>query len=244
MELLKKLTATVWLPIGAAVVIMLISCVVQGRWSERWETFPELELFARQLDTVPLVIGEWQGKDEEKTEERIRKLAGNEGELMRTYRNASGQEVRVSLICARLQDIFFHTPDRCYQAAGFEMQSEPQLEVFEIGDKTAEFFTTTFLKSEPAGTHSERGYWSWSGDGTWVAPSNQRLRFAGQRALFKLYVFTAVPPGDKKNEQLEYVGDFMRAFIPALEIALRPALEEAGRVKKQESAAAPAGTAG
>ena len=226
-----------YLPIGAAVLIMLISCVVQGTWRERWETFPELELFAKQLEKVPMVVGEWQGRDEEKSEERIRKIAGNEGELMRTYRNASGHEVRVSLICARLEDIFFHTPDRCYQAAGFEMQGEPQLEVFEIGDKTAEFFTTTFLKSEPAGTHSERGYWSWSGDGTWVAPTNQRLTFAGQRALFKLYVFTAVPPGNKKSGQEEYVGDFMRAFIPALEIALRPALEEAGRVKKQEPAA-------
>src|SRR6478672_8959424 len=137
------------LPIAAAVVIMLVSAVVQGRWSERWGTFPELELYAQQLDAIPMQIGEWQGQDLGKSDEKVRQISGAVGEMMRTYSNAAGEEVLVSIICARQRDIFYHTPERCYPAAGFDMQGEPQHEVVEIGNQTAEFFTTSFLKSEP-----------------------------------------------------------------------------------------------
>ena len=127
-------------------------------------------------------FGEWKGKDQEKSDAKILKIAGAEGELVRTYRNAHNEEVRISIICARLQDIFYHTPDRCYPAAGFEMQGDPQPEVFDCaGNVSAEFFTTSFLKSEATGTHTERGFWSWSGDGQWVAPKNPKLKFAGQQ---------------------------------------------------------------
>ena len=104
-------------------------------------------------------VGEWKGVDTEGADERTRKVAGAEGELVRMYKNAQGDEVRVSSICGRLQDITYHTPDRCYPAAGFEMQGDPQTDVIECGDKTAEFLTTTFQKSEPTGTHTERGGW-------------------------------------------------------------------------------------
>src|SRR3990172_2375434 len=94
---------TVYLPIGAAVVLMLGTGYVQGVWSERWGTFPELKIFADQLSAVPKQIGEWQGTDAEGSTEQIRKIAGAEGELVRAYRNANGDEVRISIICGRLR---------------------------------------------------------------------------------------------------------------------------------------------
>lgn len=228
MPTLNRQSMLTYVPIGAAVVIMIVSCLVQGSWSERWGTFPELQLFAQQLDQIPKDVGEWKGEDAEKSSEQILKIAGAEGEFVRVYHNASGQTVRVSIICARLRDVFYHTPDRCYPAAGFEMMGEPQEKVVEIGNSTAEFFTTTFLKSEPTGTHSERGYWSWSGDGNWIAPKNPKLKFAGQKALYKMYVFAAVPSGAKKPGEDDYSVDFIRAFIPALDIALGPAFRNDG----------------
>jgi hypothetical protein len=227
---------SIYLPIGVAVVIMAISCVVQGRWSERWATFPELQLFAESLKEIPIEFGEWKGEDVEGSDERTLKYAGAEGEMVRVYRSASGQEVRVSIICARLLDIFHHTPDRCYPAAGFDMQGEPVQEVFEIGNTKAEFFTTTFLKSEPAGTHSERGFWAWSADGTWIAPTNPKLKFAGQRALYKLYVFAGVTPGTKKVTNDDACVSFIRAFIPEVEQALKPVMQEVGRIPKDAPA--------
>jgi EpsI family protein len=230
-----------YLPIGLAVVIMIAAGALQGKWSERWGTFPELQIFSEQLDKIPLQIGEWKGADQEKSDERTLKIAGAEGELVRTYRNAHNEEVRISIICARLQDIFYHTPDRCYPAAGFEMQGEPHAEVIDCpGDVSAEFFTTSFLKSEATGTHTERGFWSWSGDGQWVAPKNPKLKFAGQQhALYKLYVFASEPSGKKKTTDRDFARDFIRAFIPALEKSLRPAMVESGRLKPAAQEATP-----
>ncbi len=224
-----------YLPIGLAVAIILFAGVIQGWISERWGSFPELKLFSDQLAQVPTEIGEWKGEDGEKSNEKIRKISGAEGELIRTYRNANGEEVRISIICARLQDIFMHSPDRCYPAAGFEMQAPPEPVVVEIGNGTAEFITTIFLKSEPTGTHSERGYWTWSGNGEWVAPKTPKVAFAGQQhALFKLYVFTN-DTGKQKPGERDYCKEFIKVFIPALNLALRPAMIEAGRIQEDKA---------
>jgi hypothetical protein len=228
MQKLTSLFRAGYLPIGVAVVVMLVACYVQGMWSERWGSFPELQIYSDQLSAIPMEFGEWQGKDAEKSDEKILKIVGAEGELVRTYRNASGEEVRISIICARLHDIFQHTPDRCYPAAGFEMQGEPQHETFEIGSTSADFLTTSFLKSEPSGTHAERGFWSWSADGRWIAPKNPKLSFAGEKALYKLYVFANAPTGkQQKANDHDVAREFIRAFIPVLEDSLNPAVEEA-----------------
>jgi hypothetical protein len=245
MPKLDRQTALLGAPFVVALVIMAVSCRLQGSWSERWGTFPELQLYAKQLDKIPMDVGEWKGEDAEKSTEMILKVAGAEGELVRVYKNATGQSVRVSIICARLRDVFYHTPDRCYPAAGFEMLGDPQLEVVEIGNnETADFFTTTFLKSEPTGTHSERGFWSWSGDGKWIAPKNPKLKFAGQKALYKMYVFAAVPTGGKKLAGDDFCFDFIRTFIPVLDVALAPAFSgDASALNEKPAEAKPAAPA-
>src|SRR5262245_57255317 len=110
-----------YVPIALAVVVMLFTGWKQGVWSERWWISPELELFSKRLEQVPVTFGEWEGVDL-KTDERMLKIVGAEGEMTRRYKNASGEQVAVSIIVARFQDIFQHTPDRCSPAAGFEMQ--------------------------------------------------------------------------------------------------------------------------
>ena len=229
-----------YLPIAAAVILMLCAGYVQGVWSERWGEFPELQLFKDQLAMIPMKVGEWQGVEQAGSDERTMKVAGAEGELVRTYKNGNGDTVSVSMICGRLQDITYHTPDRCYPAAGFEMQGDPQSDAIECGGKTAEFLTTSFQKSEPTGTHIERGYWSWSGDGTWKTPSNPKFEFAKfQRGLYKLYVFASVTPGKQKAGEPDFCREFIRVFVPAVERALRPAMVKAGRVSPEAEETAP-----
>ncbi len=222
------------LPAAAAVLMMGVSCYYQGIWSERWGEFPELQIYADQLPEVPMDVGEWHAIDAGKSDERTRTISGAVGELNRVYTNPAGKEVRVMIMCARFRDVFYHTPDRCYPAAGFEMLSEPQHEVIVLSNgKDAEFFTTTFRKSEVTGTHEERGYWSWTADGTWKAPSQEKIEFAGTRALYKIYVFGNMPPGERREEH-EYVKDFIAQFMPAVTTALRPGFEKAERARNGE----------
>jgi hypothetical protein len=125
------------------------------------------------------------------------------------------------------------------------MQSEKQRRVVELPAGEAQFFAANFTKSEPTGTHAERTYWSWSGDGNWIAPDNEKFAFAShQRALYKLYVFASLPTDTKRAGDHHYAEDFIRDFIPAMNDALRPAFEKVGRTPSAPSktAAAPAAT--
>jgi len=233
-EMNRKTLINLGLPILAAVLLMGVSCYYQGIWSERWGEFPELEIFAQQLKEIPKTVGEWEGVDGEESSEEIKKISRAAGEMNRLYKNPAGEEVRVMIMCARFRDIFNHTPERCYPAAGFEMMSEPQREVLSIDGKDAQFFTTSFRKSDPTGTHEERGYWTWTADGTWLAPTNERLVFGGERALYKLYVFAAVPNRERARSQEDFREQFIREFIPAATRALRPAFEKAARIRSGE----------
>lgn len=232
----KRSTLMLVLPVAAAVLMMGVSCYYQGIWSERWGEFPELQIFAEQLPQVPMDVGEWHATDAGQSDARVKQISGAAGELNRIYKNPSGEEVRVMIMCARFRDIFYHTPDRCYPAAGFEMLNEPQREVIDLaGGGEAQFFTTTFRKSEPTGTHEERGFWSWSADGEWLAPSNEKITFAGTRALYKIYVFGNIPPGNRRSDH-DFCTDFIRVFMPAVTTALRPGFEKAERGRSYLSA--------
>jgi hypothetical protein len=222
------------LPIAAAVLLMGVSCYYQGVWSERWGESPELKIYAEQIYNVPLEIGEWQGEEMGESEERIKRLSGSQAEFNRIYRNAAGEEVRVMLMCARFTDIFAHSPDRCYPAAGFEMLNPPEQVVID----DSEWFTTTFRKTDQVtGTHDERGYWSWTADGKWYAPDNERARFTGERALYKMYVFSVVPSDGKSRTDKDICGDFIRDLVPAVTTALRPGFERVARIRAGEDVA-------
>ena len=219
------------LPIVAAVLLMGVSAYYQGMWTERWGESPELQIFAEQVNAVPMTIGEWEGLDVGESEERVKEISGSQAEFNRVYRNPAGEEVRVMLMCARFRDVFFHSPDRCYPAAGFEILNPPQQVVID----DSQFFTTTFRKSDPtAGTRDERGYWTWSADGNWSAPTNERVAFAGDRALYKLYIFGTVPTGGQGRSDEDFCGAFIREFMPAATTALRPGFENARRAKAGE----------
>lgn len=77
------------------------------------------------LATVPLQLGAWQGTDEP-IDEHIRKIAGDDDALSRTYRLSDGQAsvgIYVGYI-GRPRKWIGHRPDVCYRAHGFEQLSQ------------------------------------------------------------------------------------------------------------------------
>lgn len=214
-----------YLPVAAAAAIIVAAAIVQGIWTERWGTFPELDLFAAQMKNVPMQIGEWTGEDLPPEDKRIMEIAGAVGSLSRIYRNDRGEQISMFIVCGRLDDVFFHSPDRCYPAAGFETSSEVTNQSIEAGSEVAEFKTATFLKADPGGNQNLRIYWSFNGSGPWVAPDAYRWAFAGQRALYKIYVVTPATGREVSADQNPAV-DFIRAALPELNKAFAPALSE------------------
>lgn len=216
-----------YLPVAAAVVLIVITAIVQGTWTERWGQFPELALYAEQMKKVPMQIGDWVGEDtpETDTNKRVLELAGAVGSLSRVYRNERNEQVSIFVVCGRLDDVFFHTPDRCYPAAGFETNGEVTKQSIEIGSEVAQFKTAMFLKADPGGNQNLRIYWSFNGSGPWVAPDEHRWSFAGQRALYKIYVVAPASGRDVSMDQNPAV-DFIHVLMPELNKAFEPALAE------------------
>src|SRR5438552_3374812 len=112
---MKSLFAIV--PFVVAVPLVVMAAIWQGNQSERWGKFPELDVFAKRIDLIPLEIGDWQGKRGAKMDDAIRKYAGAVGDTQITFVNKHTREqVNVLVVCGRLLDVWNHRPDRCYPA--------------------------------------------------------------------------------------------------------------------------------
>lgn len=214
-----------YVTVAVALVLIVVVAIVQGSWSERWGKHVDLLRFTAQLDRVPTRVNEWRGKKLEKPSERIQQAAGAVGMLSIAFNNQRSldQQVQLHLVCGRLGDVFYHTPDRCYPAAGFSSGGDPVRQVIDVPGGKAEFYTTTFTKQEPSRTEEIRIYWSWSADGSWIAPDSEKWTFAGRRALYKVYIVTNAVAGETGSKNAGV--DFVRAYWPKLTEALKPAFD-------------------
>ena len=223
----------------AAIALMLGAALVQGQWSERWGEFPELEAFGKRIELVPMDVGDWRGIDLDDMDKRTMNAAGAVGSLSREYTHRINKEwkVRVHIVCGRMVDVFFHTPDRCYPANGFSTVSDPAKQIVMFGPKRelkAEFMTASFLKSDRRGSSPLQIFWNWSADGQWEAPDAPKLKYAGQHALYKVYLESGAPNSQQGVNESPSV-EFARVLLPELTKAFFPGSEA---LKAQTAAAA------
>jgi hypothetical protein len=189
----------------AALVLVIAFGLYEGLWTNRWGFAQDTEKAAARLVNIPKVVGEWQGEDHELDRRQI-EASEMTGYLMRRYTHAgSGASVTVALICGRPGPTSVHTPDICYGGAGFT-QEKPE-ERRQLQD--AELWVGLFKKESEA----LRIYWGWSANGEWSAPSNARVTFGRERALYKLYVQRQLASADEPLNE-DPSEDFLRAFLP------------------------------
>src|SRR5262249_40391692 len=116
----------------------------------------------------------------------------------------SGSSVTVLLVCGRPGPISVHTPDVCYDGAGYEALGEPADLRLTVGTsgRDAGFRHVLFRKTNSVVPAYLRVFWSWTSAGTWEAPDNPRLTFASRPALYKLYVIreTATDEGRVEDD--------------------------------------------
>jgi len=212
------------LPASTALVLILLTSVLQGRWTQRGEdtTSEELNSLAAAYEKIPLTVGDWVGeRHEEQTSRRELEMAGAKGHLSATFTNPrTGQTVSVYMICGMSRDVSIHTPDACYPGAGFLMEGKTQQFPFRVGDHQIEFTTAVFTKSTLDGTQRLRLFWAWNAGTGWESPEWPRLRFGGRQALNKLYLISIAPPEEPIHECPSLA--FASQFLPAVEQVLYP----------------------
>lgn len=209
-------------PTSVAVVLIVLTSVLQGRWTQRWEdtTSEELVAMAAAYSKIPMTVGDWEGeRSQQEANRRELEVAGAEGHLSANYTNPkNNQMVSVYMICGASRNVSVHTPEACYPGAGFVMEGRTQKYTLRSGASAAEFTTAVFVKSTPSGTQRLRLFWAWTTDGTWESPDWPRLRFGGRQALNKLYLISVAPPDQPVNES-PIIG-FAEVFLPEVQKVL------------------------
>jgi hypothetical protein len=206
---------------GLALVVL--TGLVHGFWTGRWQQSRELKDAVARLDRVPLQAGPWQGRAQEADAEPFAR-AGASRYWVRQYADRrTGRAVTVILMCGRAGPMSVHTPDVCYRGAGFEVVAGP--EPFRLSGPGGETEWRTLRARQGGPVPVDlRVCWAWTADGDWRAPEQPRLAFRGAPALYKLYVLRETAPAEGGAGEGP-CREFLRDFLPDLRRALFPAAD-------------------
>jgi hypothetical protein len=197
------------LPWVVAFLLVASAGAVHGWRTDRWSISDEPAASAAKLEGLPLSLGDWRGTEEEMDAEQ-RELAEITGYKLRVYQ-FKNRVVRVMIACGRPGPISVHTPDVCMGGAGFEIGGE-STETIDLGNGlTSELRMGRFRRDVGPQTVQQRILWSWSTDGTWIAPESPRWNFARAPALYKLYLTYDLPRPDEPIDAV--FKDFLKLLL-------------------------------
>ena len=167
------------------------------------------------LDAVPLTIGSWVGTVQTIPEKQL-KVAEAQASLSRLYRRTdTGATVQVMVLYGGPGPLGAHTPEVCYQGAGFKQLGQAKRKP--IPQRSAEFWHGEFERGD-LGTSVLNVYWGWGTDGTWKASEYARFDFANHAAIYKLYASWAVPTArDAAAKPANPLDEFLPPFLDDLE---------------------------
>lgn len=210
------------LPIALFATLLLAAGVVHGIRTERWAATQELGEATQRLAGVPLEFADWRGEHLPVEESDLRR-AGIRGHVFNRYRNVrTGASFNVLLVCGRTGPISVHTPDVCYEGAGFKASMSPEDRPLRINE--SEVLTLKkqrFNKPNSLSASQLEVCWVWRGGDRWAATDNPRIMFAEHPVLYKMYVIREVSPRQKESKS-DPLADFMKDFLPEVNKTLSP----------------------
>jgi Protein of unknown function (DUF3485) len=209
-------------PIIVFAILVVASGIVHGIRTDRWSPTKGVDEAVRRLDNVPMEFGDWKG---EKTVLDAGDLAraGIKGHLFCRFRNnRTGAAFSILVVCGRAGPISVHTPDVCYEGAGYAGIGSPELrDVALTNPESFKCWGLRFAKPSSRSASQLEIFWAWNGGDGWAAPENPRLFFARYPVLYKLYVIRDVSPREKADKADPHA-EFLQEFLPVLNRALTP----------------------
>lgn len=217
-----------YIPVAVAVVLIASMTFWESVYSDRFTgSSITAEEFNQKFASLPKKVGPWVGVDKPVAEETLN-TAGAVSYISRVYKNEdTGEEVDLWLIVGHARDISRHTPDICYPSQGFAMdgtQLKQEISAVGTNDK-AEFHSARFRKEAALGAGGPlvRVFWAWNpntdDEKSWVAPSNSRLAFGNNTALYKMYFTSAMKERDESvTDNIAY--KFAQVMLPKVNATL------------------------
>ncbi len=201
-----------YLPIGFAMVTVLVTGVVHGLWTDRWT---DRTAIANRLDQLPMTLGDWQGRAHDFDSSVLGPIAGC---LTRTYVNSKkGASITVSLVCGRPGPVAIHTPDVCYAASGFAAENSTDFTVpHDPTQSSPQFKTAQFVRTKAAEQTNLRVFWSWNAGGVWTTSDAPRFAFAREPVLYKLHLVREMASPKEPLAEDPCV-EFLQLLLPELQ---------------------------
>lgn len=209
-----------YLPVVVAAAVIIGSGLAHGLWTDRWATSEGPQRAAAKLDSISLFFADWDG-EAMVIDPRHLEIGEIAGYLGRRYvHRGTGTQVSVLMVCGRPGPITVHTPDICYDGAGYVIRNEGKQTV-EWGEpkQSAVFHSAVLTKPDPTSPDQLQIYWAWNATGNWETPQLPRMAFARNPALYKLYVVQYMRPGNTKQDQANCL-ELMRDLMPQIQLGL------------------------
>jgi hypothetical protein len=205
------------LVIPTAVLILLITGVAHGLRTNRWYAPPDLQAAGKRLESVPVVIGDWESTPES-VDPRQLEVAEVTAHLARRYvKRSTGDEVHLLILCGCPGPVALHPPTLCYRGIGYHLQTDPESYPVEnsAGAALGTLKTVCLVKDDPA-AEPLRIFWAWSNGGAFCAPDNPRYMFSRSDYLYKVYVVRRLRQANGPL-QGDPAAAFVRELLPILQ---------------------------
>ena len=196
------------------------STLIHGRLTDRWVPMSSetLDLFTQRVPRIPKQIGDWRGTDTDIGDKQF-SATGCTAYISRFWTNqTTGDTVSMYVVSGTARHITIHSPDWCYQGAGYDMESRPSQFVMDCGELKPEWLTSSFKKEHPANPGVEqrlRIFWSYSDDGQWQGPNLAKMFYGGRPALYKIYLICDATSGSAAAEDSPAL-DFAKMVMPKI----------------------------
>jgi Protein of unknown function (DUF3485) len=198
--------------ISVSVLLIVGAGLVHGAWTNRWRPSPELAMLAARFDSIPTVIGDWQGTAFE-LPPKERAMTGAVACIGRKYSNRMrGVSVTVLLLGGLPGDISNHAPDICYPGAGYTLNATSPFDYDYGPGKKRAGFRTALAARGGVSPSVLRILWGWNASKGWTAPAEPRWSFASEPWLCKVYVIRETAGSTIKPED-DPCTEFLSVFL-------------------------------
>jgi hypothetical protein len=176
-----------------------------GILTDRWQPANSelLGQFTERLPKLPLKLASWEGMEEFISDKEFEATNCTAYKSRRYVSPSSNGIVSMYVVSGTARHITIHSPDWCYQGAGYKMMGKPAQIDLPIGDgaETAQYLTAEFRKSDPTNPSADKAlriFWTYSDDGTWIGPKWSKTYFSGRPAMYKIYLICDIS-GDQDS---------------------------------------------
>lgn len=209
-----------------AFAIIVAGGVSHGLAHHRWIPNTAIAVAVSRMSTIPATIGPWTSEEIELSEAELT-IGSISGYVKRVYTNSQTRaQVVMLLVTGEPGPISLHPPTVCFSGRGFHVVggefgfATPVTDPEHVNQEHV-FRCADFSNPAEADPSLIRVCWGWTAAGCWQSPDHPRVAFAGESALYKLYVSERWTPVPGVTDDTETAELFLEAALPEISKALK-----------------------